>query len=679
LHDRVRLEARHLTGGALAAFVVACFVVPFLPWLPWDELVRTTAWSLAVVASFVGYGGVIVRVCLPTKPVGLALRGTLGASLLCAFGGVLASVSLASRPFLIAFVVAGIALVVRDCVRSGDETARSLVVRARAMRLQPAFAVIGLFIAAGIVVQYLAGASDVSSNPYDDDISYYPFAKQLLQRGTLLDPFSFRRMSTLGGQALHHALLLTRINIRHLNVFDRSMSFLLAAGLLLSHRASGRRVPVIVRSLSVLFLIGLLNTSINSASHYSGLALFLAFFQLLDMLPREPAASVREALRRLFPFALTGAALCTLRQNYQATVGLLVVFSYAAMTLKLRHRMPLRRLLVEPLVCIGLIGLLVMPWLVLLYRSNNTFLFPLMRGTFNVDVSVTSRVITVGKFIRFFVQCWFTPEPIQTLPLFALVGLAMPDDNPRRPIASQWLAMIGSLAMLCYAFSLADTGNLARYVYGYGTAAALLTWQHAAARMRASRVIQMVPAALALVALVLPIREGAEKERKMLDAHVRDITEMLRRSVPPQAEPPVAQAYHHLQNTVPAGEPILVMLDQPYFLDFARNPILNLDMPGTASPNPGIPCFRGSDAVVEYLLARGIRYVMFVIPEHSTFLYRREIWVDHLFDPDEIWRVYAPYVADVMNNLVDVGNSRKRLAEEDNMVVVDIRTHHEVE
>ena len=675
------VHARPIPANVVAALAVlaliTCFALPLLPRLPCDELVRTTTWSLAALASFVGFGGWLARIAWPSERVGLALRGVLGASLLCFAGGSLACVALVSRWFFFAFVATGVGLLVRECVMRRAELAAAVLLRVRAARLAPIVAIVGAVVAAGVVIQFLGGASDVSTNVYDDDVSYYPFAKQLLQRGTLLDPFSFRRMSTLGGQALHHALLLTRVGILHLNVFDRGMCFVLAAGLLLGHRVGSpkRRVPIIVRFLSILFLVGLPNLSINSASHYSGLAFFLALFQMLEMLPREPATTIREATRRLFPFALTAAALSTLRQNYQATVGILVVVTYASMWLKLRHRVPSRKLAIEPLVCVALIGAFLLPWLVLLYRSNDTFLFPLMRGTFRADVAVTSRSMTLAKLVRFFVQCWFNTDPIQTLPFFAFTGLLIVDDNPRRPLASQWLALVGSFAMLCVAFSLADAGNLSRYIYGYATASILLTW-HAVAMQRRTKSHSnhntTVLAAIAVVALLLPLHTGAVAARKMLDGRMRDITEMLRRSGAQQLEPPVARVYHRLQDEVPAGAPILVMLDQPYLLDFARNPIFNLDMPGTASPKPNIPCFQGPEPVANYLLALGIRYVMFVSPDKSAFLYRHDIWLDHVLDADEIWRIYAPYMTDVMNNLVELAKTRTRLADEADIVLVDL-------
>ena len=528
-----------------------------------------------------------------------------------------------------------------------------------------------------MAVHYLGGASDISSNPYDDDISYYPFAKQLLERGTLIDPFSFRRMSTLGGQALYHAALLVRVLPLHLNVFERGMCFVLAVGRLASHRVRGRKAPALARLLSVAFLVVLPNTSINSASYYSGLAFFLALYQTLERLPDEPAADPRVAVRRLLPLALVGAALCTLRQNYQLAVALVLVVSYGLAAIRLR-RSALRPVLIEGALCLVLVGVLVLPWLILLYRSNDTLLFPIMKGTFRAGVDTQSKSMSALGFVRFFSEIWLRPTPIVALPIFVLVGLSVRESSPRRPLAAQWLACFLSIVVLCRAFSLSDFDNLARYSYGFATASALLTWQsvatHATARQRASLFHTLAPVALLAAALVgtLLDADNRPRSRKMIASRLRDTDEMLRRTAPAQLEPPAAGAYHRLQAAAPAGARLLIMLDEPYFLNYARNEIWNLDMPGTASPKPGIPAFQGPEAVAEYLRAQGVRHVAFVSPERSVYLYRRDIWLDHLYDPEEIWRVYAPYMVDVMANLVELGKTRAHLHEENGMVLLDL-------
>jgi hypothetical protein len=678
-----------ILGAALAAiacaFVAACFVVPYLGAFVHDGLVKTCAWGLAVLASCAGWGTLIGRRCWPNQRIGISLRAVWGASFFAAVGGLAAMVGGVSRFLILGWLLAGAGLLAHAAIVGRLDLAREARARLRATRMNLPFASVLVFVAAAVVVHYVGGASDVSSNPYDDDIAYYPFAKQLLASGTLIDPFSFRRMSTLGGQALFHAALLVRVQVAHLNVFDRGMCFILAVGLLASHRSvSQRKPPALARVLSVVFLVVLPNTSINSASYYSGLAFFLGFYQTLERLPVDLSASLngtslRATSRRLLPLALVGAALCTFRQNYQATVGVVLVLSYALAALRLR-KTGVRAVLVEGTVCLALVGLLVLPWLVLLYRSSETFLFPIMQGTFRSGVSVQSKSMGMMRFIRFFTDVWLHPDPILTLPIFVLVGLFVRETSPRRPLAAQWLGAFVGIVLLSHAFSLADAGNLGRYDYGFVAASALLTWQTVATRasegFRSNRFASAAPVALLVFALAAPSLDPqqAERTKKMISTLLRDTSEQLRRSVPEQTEPPIAAVYARLQAVVPSGARLLIMLDEPYRLDYRRNEIWNLDLPGSASPKPEMPCFQGAEPFAAYLIKLGIRHVAFVQEQRSLHLYGRGLWFDRVWSADEIWRVYAPYVVDVIDNLTALSRTRAHLFDEAGMIVLDLET-----
>jgi hypothetical protein len=679
MSSRVSRRAQGGIGVAVVASLVLalCFVVPYLPRVPKEELVRTSLWALAFMGAAAGWGSELAQRCWPGERIGLSLRVAWGSSLFAFVGGTCAMVSGLSKAVILMWMVGGAALAVRACITGRDRMAAELYARFRATRLHLPLAGVVAFLAVVVLFRYLGGASDFSSNPYDDDVSYYPFAKQLLERGTLIDPFSFRRMSTLGGQALYHAALLIRVQPLHLNVFDRGMCFALAVGLLASHRVGDRKATLFARVVSVAFIVVLPNTGINSASYYSGLAFFIAFFQTLERLPEDAFLDPRSAVRRLVPLALTGAALCTLRQNYQAVVGIVLVSSYGLAALRVR-RTALRSVLVEGVICLVLVGVFVAPWLVLSYRSNDTFLFPLMKGTFRAGVDVQSREMTLLRLLRFFADVWLQPDPIYTLPLFFLVGLFVRERSLRRPMAAQWIGGFVSLLALCAAFTLSDAGNLARYAYGFTTASALLTWQTVAtlatARSRGSAFALAAPVAVLVFGLSAPLLhpENRFRTKKMIAAQLRDTDELLRRTVPVQAEPPVAAVYRRVQAAVPAGARVLIMLDEPYLLDYARNEIWNLDMPGLASPAPGIPSFQGPEPVAAYLRGLGIRHVAFVMPDRSAYLYRRDVWLDHLYDSEEIWRIYAPYMVDVMDNLTALAATRKHLHDEADVVVLDL-------
>ncbi len=651
--------------------LVASFIAAWFRHWSLAELVVSASWGVAVLGAFAGWGVVVARLCWPDRDVGLALRTVWGASLLAFFGGTLAMVSQVGRVWLIVFVAVGILIQIATWMGQRAALDERWRRHRRAMRMNIAMTCVGLFALSGVLVHYFGGAADFTSNPYDDDVAYHLFTKQLVERGSLIDPFSFRRMSTLGGQSFFHALLYVRVPIFHMNLFDRGMCVLLSAALVVEARVQGVRPPAIAQVTAVVFLVALPFTGINTASYYSGVVWFLALYLTLERMDDEPSRTLAQAARRVAPLALVGAAACTLRQNYQSQVGLFIVISYGVAIARAKARRDWWR---ELGVSIALLGAFTLPWLVLSYRSNQTFLFPLMKGTLRAGVRVQSSTMTPSKLVRFFTDVWLTPEPIHALPFFALAGLALRDPSRRRALASQWLAGVVSIVFLCVGFSMADAGNLARYDYGFITASVLLTWLAVTTRATGGMARDLVPAVLATIALVYTLEANTPRTKKMLDGRVRDTAELLRRSVPPQEEPPIAAAYHALQNAVPSGAPIVVLLDQPIYLDYARNYLVNLDMPGMASLAPGIPCFQGPEPVADYFASLGLRYVAFVEQEHSTFLYRRDVWFENLYHPDQFWRVIAPYLLDVMDNLAALAQTRVHLHDEAGMVMLDLQT-----
>jgi hypothetical protein len=632
-----------------------------------EQLLRTLAWGAVMLGAYVGYGTALSGLAGQGRSA-LALRAVWGMGVLTFIGGVLASVSLLSRGVLLTLVGTGVVLLLVCATRARGELGHSLRARYRAMRREPARNVVVLALCLLASFQILGGAADSASNPYDDDVAYLPMAKQLLEQGTLIDPFSFRRLSTLGGQALQQATLLLEAPLSQLNAFDRSICFLLALGLLAAQRTQGRRPPFVARALGALVLIGLPNISINLASHYSGLAVFLGLYQSLERLSFPLAIARGRQVMRLLPLALTAALACTLRQNFIAFVGLFLMTSYG-FALGRRPRGERRwRSCVELLLCGGLVVAALSPWLLLSYRSSGTPFFPLWPGTFNPDVALQSQWRSVSKLLRFAWQVWVQGDPFVLLVVFALAGLSVREASRRRPVASQWVATAVVLLLSCVSLRLMDAANLARYCFGYLAASILFTWQSASARTRNEPILT----ALLAAALVANLARNETRTFEMVDHRLMDLAELLRRSTPAQVEPPNAQAYRHLQNGVPEGAPLLVMLDEPHHLDYSRNAILNLDLPGIASPAPGLPSFQGPEALATYLRERGIRYLAFVRPERSPFAYRRSAWAPRIFDAQEIWRVYVPYMLDTMDNVAGLAESRVRLLEEDGMVLLDL-------
>jgi hypothetical protein len=130
--------------------------------------------------------------------------------------------------------------------------------------------------------------------------------------------------------------------------------------------------------------------------------------------------------------------------------------------------------------------------------------------------------------------------------------------------------------------------------------------------------------------------------------------------------------YRRVQDAIPAGARVAVLLDDTGYLDYARNPIVNLDLPGYASLAPGEPYFQGSAKLADYLRAQSIHFVAFVRPDRSRYQYRRNHWVEQLSDERDVLRPFAPYIIDTVDNFTALAAEHRVLFEDHGVVVVDL-------
>jgi hypothetical protein len=132
-------------------------------------------------------------------------------------------------------------------------------------------------------------------------------------------------------------------------------------------------------------------------------------------------------------------------------------------------------------------------------------------------------------------------------------------------------------------------------------------------------------------------------------------------------------AYREMQLSVPPGQAVLVRLDKNFLLDFRRNPIYVNDLPGGASLPPGIPIFDGPEALAQYLLDHGIRYLAYSYGDEATF--SRAEFGDRLDPHVNVWiRKGAQIAFDFQDNAVLLGRTRKKLFDNGKMFVLDLAT-----
>jgi hypothetical protein len=135
--------------------------------------------------------------------------------------------------------------------------------------------------------------------------------------------------------------------------------------------------------------------------------------------------------------------------------------------------------------------------------------------------------------------------------------------------------------------------------------------------------------------------------------------------------PTEVSAYRDLQSAVPPGRKILVRMDKNFLFDFRRNPIYVNDLPGGASLPPGIPIFKGPEALADYLVQHGIRYLAYSYGDEATF--SRALEGGRLQPHVNIWiRRGAEIAFDFQDNVLTLGKSRKKLYDNGCMFVLDL-------
>jgi hypothetical protein len=119
----------------------------------------------------------------------------------------------------------------------------------------------------------------------------------------------------------------------------------------------------------------------------------------------------------------------------------------------------------------------------------------------------------------------------------------------------------------------------------------------------------------------------------------------------PLVDPRMDALEAKMQSAIPPGQPLLAVVDFSWMLDFRRNPIFNVDTVGAVSPDPGIPFFRGPEALKAYLKHQGIDYIAAVKFDVSVDFYNRDAWIKRESSSQGLERYQAAYFLDFMKNI----------------------------
>ncbi len=624
------------------------------------------AWLAFLCFVLSGWGYLIVRIRKVADP-DFGLRAAWGAAAYLAVAGVLIAAGQLARPQLLGLIGLGAAgFAWRELVSPAASWHRAR----DGLRFVRARPTLGLLIAVlvGVALYQMVGAvAALDRNPWDDDLAYTPLVKRLLDTGGLVEPFSFRRMGAYGGQTALGALAAARGTLANVHLVDHALFFGIAL-LIVIGKAGERRVSPIWAVTVALVLLLLPDTSINTAAHWTGVAMFLALYR----------AAARDHWSLV---GLVGAATCTLRQNYLAVVGLFVVIVLARRLLATRRvtswREAVRLERARWLRLAAVTVLALAGWWLAALLSNRTFLFPYLGGTWNHELSIQPSGATWAQEVLRLAWAAIETSPIVVVPvLFALLAFT-DDDRIGSPLRSFFLAVVLGFVALVHGFPAADPPHLWRYAFGFAIALTAILVVEVGAEHERSAKLPPLGRWLLLAALALQLlveRRGVPARFLALFHDIREAAAIDRRGDPSAAVE--ARRHAAMQAAIPEGAAVAVLLDDPAYLDFARNRIANLDTPGFASLETAagaqMPAFRGAEPLREYLVEVGYPYVAFVRSERSRYCHRRGFWIWRLFNDAEMFRTMSAYELDMIDALAELATTTMRRYDEDGLVVLDL-------
>lgn len=623
------------------------------------SLLEITSWSVLIFLGYYGLGELLLRRLnyIPFEDLGWASKAALGMTIYAVFGSLLMVPKLLNAINLAAFSVVSFGfgayflfdLLKKHLLREKKSFKGKRKVKSEVEEKKRGYSWLFLFIPA--VFTGLAFVTSIywpfQYDPNDDWTAYLTFPERILQTGTLIEPFSQRRILGLCGQSILLAQIMVVAPPESAHLLDRGFGVVLLFGLLVEATRHTNPRWQLLRALVILAAVTASVPRINTASSQLGIALILAFVLVVSKLQEE---KVWLWWQSLVP-ALILAGVSSLRPTFAMAGGGILIFYILWRTVSGPPKVWAERLM--PLIKTGVLTLaLLIPLMIVSWESSRTPMFPFFTGHAIKKYCYFNSGEGFLTDARIALEYMATPE-IGVMLAGLVLAFFLSGETRRLAVC------VAFTALLMVFLSTAKTSGTARswvmdlYRYSFPLAAFGLYWVLA-------KFVEMKPAgkwfrhpALAGVALLVfwsTQLVPAAKEVQVQWQVLGKLNEGFKFQVA-QLEP----FYKQLQVQVPRGEKIFAVVDAPYLLDYNRNTIHNVDMIGFATVPPGMPFGKGPEALRKYLLDLGYKYALCVDFNNAVFLYSRQAMSNHQRPEYKEWAKNVS--VDFMDNMDEIAKN----------------------
>ncbi|MGL5064465.1 MAG: hypothetical protein ACRC62_31135 [Microcoleus sp.] len=630
------------------------------------------AWGICLLLSFTGWGGIINRILFPEYRVGPAQRATWGIAWSVVFGGLLNVTRTISHATVLTYLCLGLLYAIADTWKHKTSLSRDLhqLIHTCQQKQNRLFA-IGVFIAFIVTFWHYAGCvASYNLSIVDDYQAYLVFPQKMLQIGSLgSDPFSDRRLtSALGGQSFLQALSFSVLDERSGYLIDPGCALLIAIGLIIEYcrRKNISKIPTLT------IVLGFLSMNIirlNTTGVLIPVCLFFCLFNLCD----SEYLKAKNIPNNAAIVALLAAATCALKSTLIPTCIIFFILSYCFYILGSQRK---DRAICEFCLAGILLSLFVLPWSISLYQSSGTLLYPILGKGFHGSVyggsvklansEILPKVVTKLRLYVILTIIYIAAALVIRL---GIIGLK------KKPIVREAALSIfisSVLGTLAIAFA---TGSADNYRYSYPQLLVmfglfiLIIVENIEDNQINLKLKKIVSIAAVFLCVLVAFRTHKHSDfmyyQQTMNNIVMGINDV------PLVTLEKREKYAKMLDAVPQGSIVLTRLDKPFLLKFKQHTIWIADFPGGASLPPGMPSFKGEEALADYLVSHSIRYLAYSYGNEANF--PKKFFAPRLIPNDNKWlENQAVNAFEFQDSLQKLGKTRKRIYDDGENFVIDL-------
>ena len=581
------------------------------------KILAAAVWPGLLLLSFIGWGSIPGLVLYRGRHTHWSLQAGWGIASSLILGGLLNLFALVSVSVVFAHVFAGLTLFVLQKWRDAGLWPAAASQAWGYLRSHPVALVLSIATFVWTVADLLSWTWYDRPNIQDDMHAYLVFPERMLQTGAMgPDPFNARmHMSALGGMSFLHAQMLTQLSFRYLNLMDAGIGLIVTLGLVWHYGMQiGAKVPWIL--LAMLAIMAIPNAFINATAMRLATALFICTCLTVELSPSNSRlAFLREVL-----IAMLIAGIVSLKSSLVPSAGVLVAAAYIL-------RMRTEGQILKHLAQVAIIGLCILlflsPWMIAAHRSGGTYFYPIL-GTGNVGpayANFTAPAQNAGMLAP--VLNVITNGMSLAALLLVLIGGWGFRTYFNQSLAAMTMASAALAGALMLEFATHGAVHTGRYNFPANLAAIAMLFlcNIRAAENISSTARRMGLAALSIgtvaaVVLVCFFQTFPVNTWKRLEASTPFLKSVGQYDT---LDLDRVDIHARVQQSIPPGKTILARLSFPFMMDFTRNPVMVLDIPGGFSPPPGLPLGLGAESLANYLQRNGVDYFVYSYGDSANF------------------------------------------------------------